>query len=81
MSLVESPGLLTTLSAQCYIKYKANSLEDEFCRTIVNKDVSSNADINRHVQSASLDHSMISKYNFTWYRRIAYRPDRDRGIV
>ena len=56
MSLVNSPGLLTTLSAECYIKNKANSLEDEFYRTFVNKDVTSNVD----VQPASTD--LMSKY-------------------
>ena len=62
MSLVKNPRLLATLSAQCYIKYKANSLEDEFYRKFVNKVVSSKccADINNHVQPASSD--LMSKY-------------------
>ena len=61
MSLVNSPRLLTTLSAKCYIKYKAISLEDEFYRTFVNKEinkvVSMNSNINNdhHVQPATLD--------------------------
>ena len=57
-SLIQNAGLLTTLSAQCYIKYKANVLEDEFCSTFVNKVVSSDADIAN--QTASLD--LMSEY-------------------
>ena len=60
MSLVKSPRLLTTLSADSYIKYKANSLEDEFCRTFVNTVASSNADTKSRVQTASAD--LMSKY-------------------
>ena len=66
MSLVKSPGLLTTLSAECYIKYKTISLGDEFYRTYINKKtkkvVSRNANIfnDHHVQPAALD--LISKY-------------------
>ena len=66
MRLVKSPGLLTALSAECYIKYKAMSLEDEFYRTFVNnkknKDVSRNVNIknDHHVQPAALD--LMSKY-------------------
>ena len=56
MNLVNNPGLLTTLSAECYIKNKANSMEDEFYRTFVNKDVSRKAE----VQPASTD--LMSKY-------------------
>ena len=63
MNLVYNPQLLTTLCAQYYIKHKAISLEDEFCRTFVNKVASSNgsnADINNHGQSAPSD--LMSKY-------------------
>ena len=56
INLVNNPGLLTTLSAECYIKNKGNSLEDEFYRTFVNKVVSSKA----AVQPASTD--FMSKY-------------------
>ena len=61
MRLVKSPGLLTALSAECYIKHKATSLQKEFYRTFVNKKkntiVSGNVNIkNDHlVQSAALD--------------------------
>ena len=66
MSLVKSPGPLITLSAECYIKYKAISLEDEFYRSFVNnkknKVASRNANIknDHHVQPAALD--LMSKY-------------------
>ena len=65
MRLVKSPGPLTALSAECYIKYKASSLEDEFHRTFVNKKktkvLSRNANIKKdHVQPAALD--LMSKY-------------------
>ena len=64
MSLVKSPRLLTTLSADSYmykdLYYKANSLEDEFCRTFVNTVASSNADTKSRVQTASAD--LMSKY-------------------
>ena len=51
-SLIRNPGRLTTLSAECYIKYNATAREDEFYRTFVNKVASSDADTtNRTVQT------------------------------
>ena len=65
MRLVRSPGLLTTLSAECYIKYKAISLEDEFysfANKKINKVLSRNVNIknDHHVQPAALE--LMSKY-------------------
>ena len=65
MSLVKNPRLLTTLSAQCYIKYKANSLEDEFYKTFVNED-DSNDDI-RTVQTPPASSDLMSKYKYSIY--------------
>ena len=62
-SLIQNAGLLTTLSAQCYIKYKANVLEDEFCSTFVNKVIPSDADIaNQTVQTPSASLDLMSEY-------------------
>ena len=77
MSLVKSPGLLTALSAKCYIKYKAISLEDEFYRTFVNKKInkvlSRNVNIknDHHVQPATLD--LMSKLVLLVLKVYSYR--------
>ena len=65
MSLVKTPRLLTTLSAQCYIKYKANSLEDEFYRTFVHEDDSN--DDSTTVQTPPASSDLMSKYEYSIY--------------
>ena len=66
MRLIKSPGPLTALSAKCYIKHKAISLEDEFYRTFVNEKINkvlsriSNIKNDHPVQPATLD--LMSKY-------------------